>query len=397
MWPPRSSRKLRTDFRIKFALSPDEPALTPHTDLWSAPLPASRHAFGRLQSEGAFEAAVTYGDYFTATRHFLEQDDYALIRDASGRMTGKAVTPTETAKVAVYLLKHGAFYHPACVVAEVGGHRLSFVLNVAVSPKGREIIAREYRSLAHLNAQRPASFWPPVFGIGQGLDSHGRQFPMFLGQWLDGFYEFHISGTDAHRRHVVVWDTDNGHRRLNHPQAIECLRQAACILTYAYNPLTFEAIRQWHHAAGDFVVALNEEKISVRMIAARNYAPMIENKEPGVEALLEALLIFLMETSLKLRLDRLDGVGRMVCHGDHVVPAICSGFFQGLQMAAPLHGLPGDFADTVKNYIALHDTRQLNGIASAIIKNIPAESGERERLRGKLENHLPALLGAVCG
>jgi hypothetical protein len=270
------------------------------------------------------------------------------------------------------------------------------VLNVAVSPKGREMIAREYASLAHLNAQRPVSFWPPVFGIGQGLDSHGHQLPMFLGEWLDGFYEFHISGADAHRRHVVVWDTDNGDCRLGHDQVVECLRQAASILTYAYNPLTFEAIRQWHHAAGDFVVALNEEKISVRMITVRNYGPMTEVDEPDVEAMLEGLLIFLMEISLKLRLDRLDGVGRMVCHGDHVVPAICSGFFQGLQMAAPVHGLPGDFAATVQNYIALHDAHQLNRVAAAIIENIPAESGERDLLQGKLESHLSTLISAVC-
>lgn len=396
MWPRRFSGKLRTDLKIKFALSPPEPMLTPESELWSAPLPATRHAFGRIQGEGAFEVAVTYGDYFTATQHFLEQDGYALIRDASGRITGKAVAPTEIEKISVYLLKHGPFYHPACVVAGVGGHQLSFVLNVAVSPKGREVIAREYRNLSHLNAQRPVSFWPPVFGIGQGLDSHGRQFPMFLGQWLDGFYEFHISGADADRRHVVVWDTDNGHRRTGHDQAIECLRQAACILTYAYNPLTFEAIRQWHHAAGDFVVALNEKKISVRMITVRNYAPMIEMDEPDIDAMLEGLLIFLMEISLKLRLDRLDGVGRMVCHGDHVVPAICSGFFQGLRMAATVHGLPEDFDAMVKRYIALHDARQLNVVASAIIKNIPAESGERDLLRRKLKSHLSALQSAVC-
>lgn len=370
--------------------------LTAESGLWSAPLPASRHAFGRLQGEGAFEADVTYGDYFTATQHFLEQDGYALIRNASGRITGKAVSPIEIEKISVYLLKHGAFYHPACVVAEVGGHQLSFVLNVAVSPKGREMIAREYRSLSHLNTQRPVSFWPPVFGIGQGLDSHGRQFPMFLGQWLDGFFEFHISGADADRRHVVVWDTVNGERRLSHGQAVECLRQAACILAYAYNPVTFEAVRQWHHAAGDFVVAFNEEKISVRMIAVRDYAPMIENEAPDVEAMLEALLIFLMEISLKLRLDRLDGVGPMVCHGDQVVPAICSGFFQGLQMAAPLHGLPEDFDATAKHYMALHDTRQLNRVASAVIKNIPAESGERDLLQRKLESHLSGLQRAVC-
>lgn len=370
--------------------------LTAESGLWSAPLPASRHAFGRLRGEGAFEENVTYGDYFTAIRHFLEKDGYALIRNASGRMTGKAASPIEMEKIAVYLLKHGTCYHPACVVAEVGGHQRSFVLNVAVSPKGREMIAREYRSLSHLNTQRPESFWPPVFGIGQGLDSHGHPFPMFLGQWLDGFYEFHISGADAGRRHVAVWDTVNGQRRLSHGQAIECLRQAACILAYAYNPVTFEAIRQWHHAAGDFVVAFNEENISVRMIAARNYAPMIENEAPDVEALLEALVIFLMEISLKLRLDRLDGVGRMVCHGDQVVPAICSGFFQGLQMAAPLHGLPEDFDVAAKHYIAQQDMCQLNRVASAVMKNIPAESGERDLLQPKLESHLSALQSAVC-
>lgn len=341
------------------------------------------------------DGSMTYGDYFTAARHFLSLDRCGLLCGAAEQKTGRPAAPEDVRQVSIYLVKYGAFYHPAYVVAEIGRCRLSFVLNVAVSSKGRQMIGREYHSLSRLMIQSGTSYWPRVFGLGEGLDLDGRPIPMFLGQWLEGYSEFHISGESQDQRHVVVWDAARGHLRLTHDQVLSCLRQAARILTHAYNPLTFGAIRRWHPAAGDFVVALNEEGVDVRMIAVRDYAPMIENREPDVAAMLEGLLVLLMEISLKLRLDRLDGIGRSVCHSRQVVPAICDGFFQGVAAAAPSYGLPGDFDATVREFIALHDAEQLRSVALSILNSTGAEAGERDLLQHKLERHLYALQKAV--
>lgn len=378
--------------KFKFALSPDEPVLTPESELWSAPLPRTRHAFGPSDKGGESGHAMTYGDYFTAVQHFFSQDNYTMLCAAACQMTGEPVTPAEIDDISVYLVKFGAFYHPAYVL--VGGH-LPFVLNVAVSPEGRKMIAQEYQNLSRLNSEFETPYWPKVFGIGQGKDSKSHSIPMFLGQWLDGFYEFHLTGEDPEQRQVVAWDTVDGRRILSKDQTLACLGQAACILTHAYNPLTFEAIGNWHHAAGDFVIALGADKVALRLITVRNYAPIIENKQPDVASILDALLVFLVRISLQLRLDRLDGIGRMVCHCDDVVPAICRGFFRGLHMAAPLRGLPEDFDTTVKEYVVLHSADQLNHMALIIIEKTPFSAEERDHLRRNLDGHISTFINAL--
>lgn len=377
---------------FKFSLSPDEAALTPESELWSAPLPDTRHAFIPSGERDVSGHAMTYGDYFTAVQHFLSSDNFSVLRDAARQITDNPMIPAEIQDVSVFLVKFGAFYHPSYVL--VGGH-LPFVLNVAVSPMGRKMIAPEYRNLSRMETDFKAPYWPKVFGMGHGEDSKGHRIPMFLGQWFDDFYEFHLTSENPERRKVVVWDTLEGHHVLSKDQASDCMEQAAFILTHAYNPLTFETIGKWHHAAGDFVIALDDDEVSLRLISVRNYAPMIENPQPDVASILDALLVFLVRISLQLRLDRLDGIGRMVCHGGDVVPAICRGFFRGLHTVAPLHGLPEDFDATVKEYVVLHGTDQLMPMALTIIEKTPFSAEEQDLLRRNLDGHISTFINAL--
>lgn len=381
---------------FKFALSPDAPPLTLKSDRWLLPLPASRHAFSPSHCDVNFEGGTTYGDYFTAAQQFLAQDNFSLLCHAAGQLVGKAVALADIRRVSIYLVKHGAFYHPACVVVDLLGQRLAFVLNVAVAAQGRKIITQEYHSLSQLNTELAGPFWPQAFGLGQGRDLKGRPLPMFLGQWLDGFYEFHLTGETSERRQVVVWDGDHGHHMLSSSQATMCMQQAALILTYAYNPLTTETIGSWHHAAGDFVLALAQDRITLRLITVRNYSPMMEDAHPDVAFVLEALLVHLMQISIKLRLDRLDGIGSVACHGAEVVPAICRGFFQGLQMAAPLRGLPEDFDTTVKAFMRLHGADHLMPIALAIQEAAAFTPEERDLVRRFLKRHVSVLIDALA-
>ncbi len=375
-----------------FGLSPAEPAVTPDSDLWRTPLPTGRHAFSRTSKNESLEDGVTYGDYFSAARHFLEQNNAALLCAAVCAKTGETVTPADLEQVAVYLVKHGAFYHPAYVIARTGGRRLPLVLNVAVSSEGRKVLDGEYQHIARLNRELPENFWPLVYGHGAGLAQGGRPLPMFLGQWLEGFFEFHLTADSAQTDpKVVVWDTDRGHRILTTGQVQALLGQAASILAYAYNPLTLEAIRNWHHAAGDFIVNPGETGLQVRLITVRRYAPVINDIQPDAATLLEALLDYFVEISLRLRLDRLDGIGSPACHAPEVVPDICRGFFQGLESAAAARRLPQDFAETVKRYFALHGTVELMPIARAVAKKIPAQAGEKALLDRMIEPHVAAL------
>jgi hypothetical protein len=380
-----------------FGLGPQEPPVTNASGLWSAPLPVNRRAFGRSPDGDAFDAHITFGDYFSAARDFLEQDQAAALCRAVGRLSGLRVGPADVSRVAVYLVKHGAIYHPAWVQAKVCDRWWAMVLNVAVSANGRTILAQEFENLERLNREMTAPYWPRVFSRGCGRTPAGKQLPMFLGQWLEGFHEFHLSagaGDDPAR--LVVWDDDQGKRNLTVFQVEELLRQAALILAYAYNPFTLEAVLDWHHAAGDFVVNLDGVGLGVRLISVRRYAPMAAIEQPNVADILDALLVYLVDISLRLRVDRSDGIGHAVCHPPRVMPAICLGFLQGIQAAAARRGLPEDFITTVRRFFALHDEQALLSMIDALLMKHSPDDEAHALLKAGAGDHASALARALA-
>jgi hypothetical protein len=375
-----------------FGLGPHEPPVTKASELWSAPLPVNRRAFGLSPDGGAFDAHITYGDYFSAARDFLEQDQADALCCAVGRLAGLRVGPADVSRVAVYLVKHGAFYHPAWVQAKVCDRWWAMVLNVAVSANGRAILEHEFENLERLNREMTAPYWPRVFSQGCGRTPGGNRLPMFLGEWLDGFNEFHLSaGAGDNPARVVVWDDDQGKRNLTAFQVQELLRQAALILAYAYNPLTLEAVLDWHHAAGDFVVNRDGVGLGVRLISVRRYAPMARIEQPDVADILDALLVYLVDISLRLRVDRSDGIGHAVCHPPQVMPAICLGFLQGIQAAAARRGLPEDFITIVRRFFALHDEQALLSMVDALLMKHASDDETRSLLQSEAGAHASAL------
>jgi len=379
-----------------FGLNPGDPPIDSDCAQWLAPLPSSRHAFSQSATNNDFNIQVTHGDYFCAVHHFLAQDNLALLCGAIGQHMERSISAADLDQVAVYLVKHGAFYHPSYIKVQACGRWWPFVLNVAVSSSGQRLLGREFHNLNRLTRELDVPLWPLVFGQGCGRTNGGRQFPMFLGQWLSGYYEFHLTaGPDQDHPQVVLWDVDQGRRLLKDWQVQDLLQQAAYILAYAYNPLTFEAILNWHHAAGDFVVNPDEDGLGVRLITVRKYAPTILLANPDVAELLEALLIYLVDISLRLRLDRLDGTNQIACHPPEVIPAICQGFLQGLHVAAALRGLPEDFALTVKEFFALHGSPELMPIARSVVMKYAPDTDERPLLQATVEGHVSELAKAL--
>ncbi len=387
-----------SDIPFIFGLSPKEPALSEDDALWSAYLPLTSEAIHTGALPDKNRHSVTYGDYFAAARDFLAKDDYRLLLDAAeaSLSTGRLISPADVSQVGVYLLKHGAFYHPALIKLSVLDKHIWLVLNVALSQEGQSVLPREYEILRRFHDFYGQPFWPQVFGCGQGHTHGQRHLPMFLGEWLTGFYEFHLTGqAPSNQPEVVVWDTDNGNRLLKGRAVLEVLCSAARILTYAYNPLTFEAILDWHHAAGDFVVNPTSGQTDVRMITVRNYGPLVDNPEPDVEQVLDGLLLFLVAISLRLRLDRLDGTGATAVYPNAVVPAICQGFWRGLGMSLDLRGIPDDFISAAKQYFLLHRKEQLGPLVEAVLAGYPPSSDDGRTLRDIADNHTAVLAGAL--
>jgi hypothetical protein len=287
------------------------------------------------------------------------------------------VVEKDLGRLAIFLVKHGAFYHPARLQVAVKDQRLSFVVNVAASNHGHRTLSREVKALNRLNDQRPFGWFPTVYSFTSD------ELPMFLGDWFDGFHEFHLTrrpGSDNPA--IVVWDGAAVPCLLSETQTAGLYRNAAMILTASYDPISACQIFPWHHAAGDFVVRVKEEGVSVRLITVRDYVPMPGcAAEPDDErSILDALVVFFIHLSLRIRLDRLDGVGEMVWASDRCLAPMVDGFFMGLDLTARMSGFPETFPDTFRHFYNHHDENALLTMAHRITETVFDRRTEERRL-----------------
>jgi hypothetical protein len=217
-----------------------------------------------------------------------------------------------------------------------GGAVRSFVVNVAVTDRGKSRLTQDFRLLQYLRVRHGKDFVPRTYFLGEvplsgRLSEHGEM-PMFFGEWLDDYHEFHLSGEGRNGSPaMVLWDMNRGHVVLSESEAAEVYRQAAFILTFYYDTQTFSEIFPWHHASGDFVVSNSDGSARVKLITVRQYASRIAFAEEAPENVVEALLVFFANLTLRMRLDRLDGVGPVAWSGEHCVEATVRGFLDALQ------------------------------------------------------------------
>ncbi len=394
MTPSPSDRLSQFSDRFSFHMGQPSVRIFPDTHQWHDALPLRRQELA--SSLATVSGQVSYGDYFTAVSDYLSQNGTALLRVAEQALK-RRLPPERLTEIQIHLVKHGAFYHPAMVLLSVDGDRLPMVINVAVSEAGRERLTEEAAYLDHLHGKYPDAYIPTVFGTGIGRTASGRSLPMFAGQWLNHYHEVHRSAADAigMKQCWSVWDTDEGSWRLNDRQIAQLFHQAAFILTYYFDPHTLCTIRQWHNAAGDFVVRKKGGDIDVRLITVRSYTPLIRldncDETIDLETLLDALTLFLMQTAMWLRIDRLEGVDELAWADDRVLEPIWHGFTQGLKKIAEMNGFPAEFVTGVIAYLANHSTQELLDLSLQISLRYPADLPEAALMRDRLPSHAKQL------
>ena len=213
---------------------------------------------------------------------------------------------------------------------------------------------------------------------------------MFLGQWLDGYHEFHLSRGHASKADdLVVWDPERGNFCLSEEQQLAVYRQAAMILTAYYNLETFEQVFAWHHAAGDFVVKAEKQSgiIDVKLITVRKYAPLFKASKTELDTLFQGLLLFLLNLSLRMRLDRLDGVGDMVWAGDRAVAGTVQGFFDGLTLQIRCDRVPQETMQVLGGYLTQLSAVDTLDLLKAIVDRFPVQSPETYLIKSNIESH----------
>lgn len=343
---------------------------------------------------------MTYGDYFLSSLHFLTRHLPAAI----AALNGNPQPGPDIRDVDIHLVKHGAFYHPAKVTVRTDQDKILMALNVAAGRQGQSVMAVEPDNLNRLHQDvLDRDMVPRVLARGRGKVAGKPAVPMFAAQWFDGFCEFHLCRDPQcdEAQAWKVWD-ESGDWFLAPDQMAEVYRRAAFILTCCYNPLSFEAVLDWHHAAGDFIIKKKDRTMDVRLITIRRYAPLCDMPaDNGITLtdVLDGLVLFLLDLTLGMRLDRLDGVSRMAWAGDAVLPAVWQGFNQGLSRMAEFRGVPPDFIAGVGQYLAAHSVDDLVGLGCRVearFRHLPEESqlihrhlpGHAVLLRDLIENHV---------
>ncbi|MFO7715460.1 hypothetical protein [Desulfosarcina sp.] len=374
---------------VNFCLSTTRHPIDENHSLWHCPLPINR-----LPANGAtgpIDAnAVTYGRYFSAIARFCADAGWNVVLRAAARKLAQPVLQKDLGRLTVFLEKHGAFYHPARIQVAIKDQTLCFVVNVAVSDHGRQALQREVRALTHLSRQRPFDWFPRIYGCSS------TEPPMFLGDWFDNFHEFHLTRRpDSADLAMVVWDGAVAPVLLTDKQVANLYRNATMILAACYEPITACQIFPWHHAAGDFVVKVEGERVTVKLITVRDYVPLsgLAAEPEDERALLDTLLLFFIHLSVCMRLDRIDGVGAVAWAPDHCLVPMLDGFFQGLDLTARMSGFPELFSEIVREYFNRHALPDLLALAKRVTAAVFNARSEEYRV---VDSHLLHHISGIC-
>jgi hypothetical protein len=377
-----------------FLYSSDNLVLKNSTN-WKAPFPLTRN-LQEKKSNKKPENLFRIGDYFESVRKFLTNQGLEAILAYTSKVLDKGISKNAIKAFDVYLEKHGEFYHPARVETKIYDKTFSFALNVAISTPGNNLAKKEFNLLQKLNKRHRPSFLPNVICLGEV--NQNQNITMFLCEWLEDFHEFHIANDSADGKNkIIVW-SPKGNFFLSDKKTAKLYTQTAKILTAYYSIDTFEQILSWHHAAGDFIINTTDNDIDLKLITVRKYASIFKNDGGASDdtgSMLEALLLFLLNISMRMRLDRQDGVGAVIWSGNIAVKSCPLGFYQGLEQKYH-EGLQTGFADVFfKDYLARFSRSSLYELCVSILDKFYQNDKEINIVKSNLKEHIQVLHTAI--
>jgi hypothetical protein len=333
-------------------------------------------------------SGTPYRIYFQSIKNLIERDGFDLIGKAANKRCAREVDKNEIAEIVVRAEKHGTLYHPASLELVLREGSLKFGLNVAFSETGRNWLKKEFSVIQKINTKCKLPYLPEVYFF------HEEEPASFLLEdWFDGYHEFHISENEGGRQVMRLWEFGMGYRNLSAEQSFEIYRQASKILTLYYDPGDFSQIHPWHHAAGDFIASVEDGGIDVRLTTAREYDPYMVFQEKKTMNPVIALFYFLLNLIVRMRLDRLDGVGNIVWAEDFCLEASTRGFLEGLRLKGELKKYftsETDFFDVVKSF----RPEDLKAAYGPLV-DLYGGTGDHPVITANLEKHVEALYATL--
>jgi len=276
---------------------------------------------------------ITMESYFHAIENFIITN-LDNLRHAVAEIQG--TTAPTIQGVQILAEKSGSDYHPARIIAVSQQATSCFGVNVAMTTRGLMRIDAEFGTMQFLGRHFQQQFVPLVFFCdtqsvsGQTSPNHPAR--MFVTEWLDGYHEFHLAQNPISGEiQPKLWESQHRISPLIETELRQIYARAAHILTYYYDIETYREIYPWHHAAGDFIVSRTDNKVDVRLIAARQYAPRLMVRHSSEVSPYDAVTLFLANLTLRMRLDRSDGIGDILWGPPHSVEDTIFGFVSGLR------------------------------------------------------------------
>ena len=278
---------------------------------------------------------MTLRDYFTSVRDFVLRDGGTSLASLVAELWGERVSPGDIADLVIRYEKYGTLYQICSIDVSAAGQKAMFVVSTAISALAKETLNHEFDLLEKLNSRHTPSYLPRVCwkeAVTIQKEANRETLLMSLSEWFRGYHEWHFARDEQGKEGVVIWDMVGGYRLASDNEVYEIIRQASKILTLYYDVRTHHRIYPWHHGAGDFVLKTEVDAPTVKLITVRDYEPLmlpVDVREPSSRTF---LTLFFLELTVKMRLDKKEGMGESIWAGDYVLPAVLAGFLEALQV-----------------------------------------------------------------
>ena len=344
---------------------------------------------------------LTLKDYFGALQKFILSGDGKYLHAALEkiRLPGSNSPPADISEIHIHSEKHGAYYHIASIKPAGFDKNVKLAVTTALAHTAKVSLQKEFLLLQQLS-KKNSEFLPALFykkSVPWQTDSGEAEFYMVLGEWLADYHEWHISDNPAEKKQQIqLWDYEKGYRFLSDAESHDIIRQAAYILTSCYDQVSYRQVYPWHHGAGDFVVKADTGTIQVKLITVRQYEPLVHFAQTEEHDRLVAAIQFLLNLSLRMRLDRIDGVGEPGWLDAYAVQGAVAGFFAGLGDASKTNSLfigpMNEFLEILRSF----DTREIYDMYESLLQIYADEDQDDFRLiREKLTDHAADLRKAL--
>jgi hypothetical protein len=114
-----------------------------------------------------------------------------------------------------------------------------------------------------------------------------------------------------------------------------------------------------------------------------------------MELIMEALLVFFLNLTIRMRLDRLDGVGEIMWSDDTSVDGILKGFFESLALKPPNVSLTGPLIDCFRNHLLACSRIDFLDLNLSIVETYHPQAPEVPVIRQHLKKHVDNLYNAI--